>query len=295
MAPGILQVALDAPLDCTFDYLAPAENPEARVGQLVAVPFGSREAVGLVIGTASATALPEDRLRPANALRAQLPPLDDAWLALCRFAADYYQRPLGEVALPALPKGLRAAKTVALDRALKRLAMEQASGNPDGHATAGAPSLNEGQRQAVEAIAAADGFAPTLLHGVTGSGKTEVYLQAAARILADAAQRGEAAQVLILVPEINLTPQLEQGVRARFPGATVATLHSGLAEGERLRHWLAAHLGRAQIVLGTRLAVLASLPHLKLIVVDEEHDPSYKQQEGLRYSARDLAVWRAHQ
>ncbi len=99
----------------------------------------------------------------------------------------------------------------------------------------------------------------------------------------------------MLIPEINLTPQLEANVRARFPGLRIATLHSGLAEGERLAHWLSAHLGHAHIVLGTRLAVLASLPHLKLIIVDEEHDPSYKQQEGLRYSARDLAVWRAHQ
>uniref|UniRef100_UPI002FE0FCD6 primosomal protein N' n=1 Tax=Noviherbaspirillum sp. TaxID=1926288 RepID=UPI002FE0FCD6 len=134
-----------------------------------------------------------------------------------------------------------------------------------------------------------------LLYGVTGSGKTEVYLQAAAQVLAQGEQRGDPAQVLILVPEINLTPQLEQNIRTRFPGVTVATLHSGLAEGERLSQWLSAHLGRARIVLGTRLAILASMPHLKLIIVDEEHDPSYKQQEGLRYSARDLAVWRARQ
>ncbi|MGC7960552.1 primosomal protein N', partial [Salmonella enterica] len=81
----------------------------------------------------------------------------------------------------------------------------------------------------------------------------------------------------------------------RFPHLNVVALHSGLAEGERARNWLAAHLGQAHIVLGTRLAILSSLPSLKLIVIDEEHDPSYKQQEGLRYSARDLAVWRAHQ
>ena len=136
---------------------------------------------------------------------------------------------------------------------------------------------------------------PTLLYGVTGSGKTEVYLQVTATILAAAAAGATPAQVLILVPEINLTPQLEGNVRARFPDVAVATLHSALAEGERLEHWLAAHLGHACIILGTRLAILASLPHLKLIIIDEEHDPSYKQQEGLRYSARDLAVWRAHQ
>jgi primosomal protein N' (replication factor Y) len=153
------------------------------------------------------------------------------------------------------------------------------------------PPLNAAQQQAADAVADATGFAPMLLYGVTGSGKTEVYLQAAAQILA----REPDAQVLILIPEINLTPQLENNIRARFPGLMVATLHSGLAEGERMFHWLAAHLGHASIVLGTRLAVLASLPRLRLVIIDEEHDPSYKQQEGLRYSARDLAVWRARQ
>ncbi|HSM22265.1 MAG TPA: primosomal protein N', partial [Rubrivivax sp.] len=96
------------------------------------------------------------------------------------------------------------------------------------------------------------------------------------------------------VPEINLTPQLEARVRARFPGRVLVSLHSGLTPAQRLRHWLLAHLGRADLVLGTRLAVFASMPRLGLVVVDEEHDPSFKQQEGARYSARDLAVWRAH-
>src|SRR5207237_10349339 len=98
-----------------------------------------------------------------------------------------------------------------------------------------------------------------------------------------------------MVRGTNRRPQLEGDIRARFPGVMVSTLHSSLSEGERMLHWLAAHEGRARIVLGTRLAILASLPNLKLIVIDEEHDPSYKQQEGLRYSARDLAVWRAWQ
>src|SRR5690606_7272621 len=153
------------------------------------------------------------------------------------------------------------------------------------------PDLLPAQQAAVDTIAASRAFMPCLLHGVTGSGNTEVYLQAAAQFLA----REPDSQILILVPEINLTPQFEANIRERFPQVSLATLHSGLAEGERLRHWLAAHLGQARIILGTRLAVMASLPTLKLIIVDEEHDPSYKQQEGLRYSARDLAVWRAHQ
>lgn len=291
----ILKVALDTPLDVCFDYLWKpdgAQNPAAQIpcaGQLVLVPFGRRETVGLIVSVHATSDVPLDKLKHAIMVRSQLSPLSAEWMSLCRFAADYYQRPLGEVAIPGLPKNLRAAKTTSLDRALKKLQKNFLEHDPVPAAT---PQLNAAQQEAVSNIVAATGFAPTLLHGVTGSGKTEVYLRAAAHILADPQS---CAQVLILVPEINLTPQLEANVRGRFPGVVVATLHSGLAEGERMTQWLAAHLGHARIVLGTRLAILASLPYLRLIIVDEEHDPSYKQQEGLRYSARDLAVWRAHQ
>ena len=158
-------------------------------------------------------------------------------------------------------------------------------------ASAAAPVLHPEQAQAARAIADSTGFAPFLLFGVTGSGKTEVYLHAAAQALRQSAT----AQVLVLTPEINLTPQLVHRFEQRFGAQQLAVLHSGLTEHQRLQHWLAAHTGQARIVLGTRLAALASLPGLRLIVVDEEHDPSYKQQEGARYSARDLALWRAHQ
>jgi primosomal protein N' (replication factor Y) len=221
-------------------------------------------------------------------VRSQLAPLSRQWLALAGFAAEYYQRPLGEVTLPGLPKNLRVASTVALDRAIKKLGKLEEPHDP---APANVPLLNAGQQAAADTIVGAQGFAPFLLYGVTGSGKTEVYLQACAQVLA----REPQGQVLVLVPEINLTPQLETNIRARFPGVMLSTLHSRLSEGERMLHWLAAHEGKARIVLGTRLSILASMPNLKMIVIDEEHDPSYKQQEGLRYSARDLAVWRAHQ
>ena len=291
----ILKVALDAPLDFCFDYRWTGDvsgTGTPLVGQLVLVPFGRREVMGLIVAVSEQTDVASDKLKDVVALRSQLAPLSGTWLALCGFAADYYQRPLGEVAIPGLPKNLRATRSISLDRALKKLAKILA-----GHdaAPVDMPPLSAAQQHAADAIADARGFAPMLLYGVTGSGKTEVYLQAAAKILAAAGAVENPAQILILVPEINLTPQLEGNVRARFPGVAVATLHSGLAEGERLTHWLAAHGGQARIILGTRLAILSSLPHLKLIIVDEEHDPSYKQQEGLRYSARDLAVWRAHQ
>lgn len=148
--------------------------------------------------------------------------------------------------------------------------------------------LNEEQRNAVGEVEKALGsYRPFLLSGVTGSGKTEVYLSVIERVLT----RGE--QALVLVPEINLTPQLEMVFRKRFPAVRLVSLHSHLARMPRLLGWLDAQLGRAQIVLGTRLAVFTPLPKLGLIVVDEEQDPSFKQQEGLRYSARDVAVYRA--
>jgi primosomal protein N' (replication factor Y) len=272
-----------------FDYGWPHDEGAApQVGQLALVSFGRREVVGLIVEIARDTEVPADKLKNAIAVRDQLSPLPPQWLALAGFAADYYQRPLGEVALPGLPKNLRLSTTVALDRALKKMAKLPPPGDP---APIGMPALNDEQQEAADAIGGAIGFTPLLLYGVTGSGKTEVYLQACAQVLA----RDPQAQILILVPEINLTPQLEGNIRARFPGLMLATLHSSLSEGERMLHWLLAHQGQARIVLGTRLAILASLPHLQLIVIDEEHDPSYKQQEGLRYSARDLAVWRAHQ
>ncbi len=149
------------------------------------------------------------------------------------------------------------------------------------------PPLNDAQQVAAAAIASAHGFAPLLLQGVTGSGKTEVYLAAAARVIA-----GD-GQVLVLVPEINLTPQLEQRVRAALPGRLIVTLHSRLAAGERHRGFAMAATGEADLVVGTRLAVFTPLPRLQLIVVDEEHDASFKQQDNVRYHGRDVAVWRA--
>ncbi|HWQ37001.1 MAG TPA: primosomal protein N' [Burkholderiales bacterium] len=151
------------------------------------------------------------------------------------------------------------------------------------------PRLTADQERAVRDVSAAFGrYSAWLLQGITGSGKTEVYLQ----LVAAAASRG--FQTLLLVPEINLTPQLEARFRQRFPRIGMVSLHSGLAQGERLARWARAASGEAMLVLGTRLAVFTPLPRLGLILVDEEHDASYKQREGVRYHARDLAVWLAH-
>ena len=147
-------------------------------------------------------------------------------------------------------------------------------------------ALNPDQAKAVAALEVARGFQPFLLRGVTGSGKTEVYLQAVERVL------GNGGSALVLVPEIGLTPQLIERFQSRL-GVPLAVLHSGLGEAERATAWLKARAGKAPIVLGTRSAVFTPIPRLGLIVVDEEHDASYKQQDGFRYSARDVAVMRA--
>ena len=152
-----------------------------------------------------------------------------------------------------------------------------------------AHTLTSEQQLAVDAITQVNRYACFLLHGITGSGKTEVYVHLMHKVL----QHG--GQVLLLVPEINLTPQLENYFRSRFPDVNLISLHSGLSEGERLHNWQQAQAGVAQIVLGTRLSVFAELPRLALIIVDEEHDSSFKQQDGLRYSARDVAIFRANQ
>src|SRR6185312_5074859 len=150
-------------------------------------------------------------------------------------------------------------------------------------------ALNAAQAAAAARVEAAAGaFTALVLSGVTGSGKTAVYLAAAERAIA------QGGQALILVPEINLTPQFERQVAVALPAARVVTLHSALAAGARNAHWRLAAAGDADVILGTRLAVFAPAPRLALVVVDEEHDGSYKQQDGVRYHARDVAIWRAH-
>ena len=149
--------------------------------------------------------------------------------------------------------------------------------------------LNAGQQRAVDTVTRSSGYKCFLLHGITGSGKTETYMH----LIHDALQQG--GQVLLLVPEINLTPQLESYFHSRFPNTELVSLHSGLNDSERTQGWLRAQSGNAHIVLGTRLAVFTPMPRLSLIIVDEEHDASFKQQDGLRYSARDVAIFRASQ
>ena len=260
-------------------------------GTLVRVPLGRREVLGVVWGNAADSGgLLEMQTKSIAGVLDGLVPLNAHWRALVSFTASYYQRSLGEVALAALPPQLRELTGIQLARRLKR-PVADTSHAP--HAT-DLIALSAQQQTALDEFDAESSAKkrPALLFGATGSGKTEVYLRLAAQVLA----QDPTAQVLVMVPEINLTPQLEARFAERFVhlgSERVVALHSGLTPAQRLKSWLAAHAGHARLILGTRMAVLASMPNLKLIVVDEEHDPSYKQQEGARYSARDLAVYRA--
>ncbi len=348
----IVRVVLDRPLRAALDYLPPDGRGaiEVPVGVRVRVPVGRAQAVGLVVGHATESALDTARLKRVGEVLDETPLLSAPLLELLRWTADYYHHPPGEVIFGALPAPLRAgASALPLEehlqlttlgatalaagecrRAPRQLELMEmlarAAGPvaatdlqlmlPDWRSAARAlrtrgwaelleltneaaptanaapappvPALTDEQAAAVSAIdAATGGFVCLVLQGATGSGKTEVYLRTVERAL----QRHQ--DVLVLVPEIGLTPQLVERFSARFT-VPIAVMHSGLADGERLAAWRDAWRGMARIVIGTRSAVFAPLQRLGLIIVDEEHDSSFKQQEGgCRYSARDVAVRRA--
>ncbi len=282
-----LDVAVSAPAHSQVGgLLSYVTNLPASVGQLVRVPFGSREVLGVVWGvhTQAPEHLSAHTLRQVTAVLEGIEPLSAHWRQLVQFTAQYYQRALGEVAMAALPPQLRDLTPVQMARRLKK---QPTTAEALATALQSPWPLSAQQTEVLAQMDQAPG--PFLLHGATGSGKTEVYLQAVARSLAE----NPNAQALMMVPEINLTPQLEARVKARFGDTGVVSMHSGMTGPQRLKSWLAAHQGSARIVLGTRMAIFASMSNLQWIVVDEEHDASYKQQEGARYSARDLAIYRA--
>ncbi|MGX8881668.1 primosomal protein N' [Methylovorus sp. SPW-M1] len=343
---GILQVALDVPIDSLFDYLD--GGLDVAVGQRVVVPFGRRRQIGIVVGKSAVSEVPSAKLKAIETAFVDEPPLDPDTFALLRFCADYYQYPLGQALLASLPGRLRqtepavsrkqyafrlsavglAADIEQLPRrkliqrklyaallehgVLHESALPEISASWRGAmqglqesgwveadevlaglsasvlAAVPPPPLNEDQTAALQRMQASEGFKAWLLHGITGSGKTEVYMQWLQQMLAD-----NDGQALVLVPEINLTPQLEARFRSRLPHLPMVALHSNLGEAERLQNWRLAQSGIARIVVGTRLSVFTPLPRLRLVIVDEEHDGSYKQQDSMRYHARDVAMVRA--
>lgn len=352
MAPSILKIALDVPLDRLFDYLSGdhlCENRHVQIGQRVLVQFGSRKQIGIVMAMADSSDVPLEKLKPISQAFSEETPLDSEMLALIKFSADYYQYPFGQALLSSLPARLRQVAPavsrkqycyhlttagIAIDieqipkkkkvlrnvlaalQAAKQLTetqLDDISGTARKAAKAlvglgfasseqvlamqramviapsEAPQLNDEQAHAVQSIMAQpDSFKAWLLNGITGSGKTEVYI----RLMQQVLQQPD-AQILVLVPEINLTPQLEARFRSRLPSFPLVSLHSNLSESERLHHWQLAQSGAAKIIIGTRLSVFTPLPNLKLLIIDEEHDSSYKQQDSMRYHARDVAMVRA--
>ncbi|CBY25363.1 TPA: primosomal protein N' [Yersinia enterocolitica] len=345
----VVQVALPVPLARTFDYRLDSAMGCPVVGARVSVPFGKRNAIGIVVGISETCTFPLEQLKVIDAVLdgdSLFPP--SLWRILC-WATEYYHYPIGEVLFHALPILLRQGKPAQSAPLWQWFATEQGRATPpeslkrapkqqqalaallqkpvyrhqvnemaltesalqalrskglidlraqevattdwcDGFSVLGERlRLNTEQATAVGAIRSEDTqFAAWLLAGVTGSGKTEVYLSVLENILA------QGSQALVLVPEIGLTPQTIARFRERF-NAPVEVLHSGLNDSERLSVWLRARNGEAAIVIGTRSALFTPFSRLGVIIIDEEHDSSYKQQEGWRYHARDLAVFRARE
>ncbi|MBA3661434.1 MAG: primosomal protein N' [Gammaproteobacteria bacterium] len=275
-----LRIALPTPLRRLFDYLPPQDIDFSTLmpGMRIRVPFQSRELVGILINIVNETPVLPHKLKLAHSVLDAEPILMPDIFKLCAWAADYYQAALGEVLHAAIPVHLRKGKDLSKVKSLpahQSVAIDR-------------PPLNVMQQVAIDKILAAKHtFQTFLLDGITGSGKTEVYLQVIEVLLK------EDRQVLVLLPEISLTPQTLARFSERFP-VKIAALHSNLTERERMVGWLATKTGEAKIVIGTRSAIFTPFKNLGLIIVDEEHDQSFKQQDHMRYQARDLAVVRAN-
>jgi len=268
----LAEIAVCLPLSRTFVY----ELAEpAEIGCRVRVRFRSSEVEGFIVGFPKSPP-PGIEIQNVGEVLDRGSLLRPDVLDLCRWIADYYLAPLGEVLKSALPPGITK----------KHLDRFDPGQDSEYEKPAALFKLTTEQLTALYAIEKAEGFSTLLLHGVTGSGKTEIYIQAADIALS----RGNSC--LILVPEIGLTPQLTERFAARFPGR-VAVLHSSLTRKQRIEEWLRILHGRAPVVVGTRSAVFAPLQNLKLIIIDEEHETTYKQEETPRYHARDTAIVRA--
>lgn len=247
------------------------------IGLRVQIPLGSRICVGVIV--AHEPPPPGTRLKAVMTALDSIPLFDAEQLAQLIWLSRYYRATLGDILAAVLPPPLRTGSTLPV------LATPQPPQPPQPQSEV--ISLHPEQASAVAVIAAGlDQFGGFLLEGVTGSGKTEVYWALAQRLLA------QGRQVLVLVPEISLTPQLAARFQRRL-GLPLLLLHSRLPAGERLRVWAQCQAGHPGVLLGTRLAVLTPLPNLGLVIVDEEHDAAYKQEESPRYHARDVAVLRA--
>lgn len=277
----ILHVAIPTPLRKGFDYLPPEGCDTARLlpGVRLRVPFGRQVVVGVLIHCVADTEVPSHKMKRAIELLDEVPLWPASMLPLLEWVSRYYQASKGEVWVELLPRWFRTGKRVVDVSAESQESPRAGQGQT--------LVLNEEQRSAVAAIQRVLGTYQTfLLPGVTGSGKTEVYMEVIESVVQ---QQGQA---LVLVPEIHLTPQMLKRFTDRFQSA-IGVLHSGVSVKKRAMVWSQVKDGSIPIVIGTRSAVFVPMKNLKLIIVDEEHDASFKQQEGFRYHARDVAVKRA--
>ncbi|MDP2128557.1 MAG: primosomal protein N' [Pseudohongiella sp.] len=287
-SPLIARVAVPSPLRRSFDYLLPAElmaeYPDLQPGVRLRVPFGSRELTAVLLELDSRSDVEINKLKAVTRILDSTPLIPAHLLKLWLWAARYYQHPVGDALHTLMPAGLRGT---AMAKTKRRASDSKSLVSDSSQPAEAARQLNTEQQIACEQINKSHGrYQGFLLDGVTGSGKTEIYLQAIAHT------RAQGKQALVLVPEISLTPQTLARFRERFK-EPIAVMHSGLTPRQRLNAWLAAASGEAGIIIGTRSAVFTPMASPGLIVIDEEHDGSFKQQDGFRYSARDLAVMRA--
>lgn len=276
-----INVAFGLGADKTFTYALPVRLvAKAAPGQRVEVPFGKRVKTGIIVGITDVK--PDFEVREAIEIPDAEPLIPPSLLELARWAAGYYRSPLGMVLGAALPPGIDEGRVARPRRGVEEEEFP-ASLLPEKEVTPDGAQL--GALEKILPLVKSGEFGAFLLHGVTGSGKTEVYLRAI-----EAVPEGRGA--IVLVPEISLTPQLVRRFRARF-GKGVAVLHSGLTDSQRRSEWRRIRGGDARVAIGARSAVFAPFENPGIIIVDEEHDGSYKQEEGVKYHGRDVAVMRA--
>ena len=274
MSKFFYNVAIAVPLRQAFTYHS---NQQIILGTRVAVKFGKTNKLGIVTEVISETDI---KTKPIHMVLDDLPIFSKTELKIFKWASDYYLHPTGEVINSFLPTNLRQIKNT--------FEVETIEGNKEiiEQNSEFETTLNSEQMKAVKFLNELKGFMPTLLHGVTGSGKTEVYIRCIYEQLLNK------KSVLVLAPEIALTPQLESRVRNQF-GDLVGIYHSKMTPSARYKAWKKFRSGELKVIIGTRSAVMMPAPKLGLIIVDEEHDASYKQQEGFKFSARDIAIKRA--
>lgn len=271
MTEDLWRIAVDVPLLEPLTYRAPAEFPLSR-GQRVHIPLGKRKTLGVLLGKTTENAGSHE-LKSVIGLDEEYPPLPEAFLLWLEWLSDYYLHPVGRVCELAYPPLRKTSRTRGSrkESPLPRVELKPKH------------QLNPEQQKAFIDIAAHPGFGAHLLFGVTGSGKTEVYLELLEKVL------NEGQCGLFLLPEISLTPQLLRRFTERF-GEQVAVIHSQLTDRERTEQWWSIQNGEKKILVGARSAIFCPIPNLGLVVVDEEHEPSFKQEEKLKYHARDAAI-----